>query len=473
MTSRIDIDVWVADLNFPGWMDRWHAQAAEFSKLHPEYRVNVRGMNFFGFPHEVADEAAQGRKPALAEYYFYASQVARDAVDADGRPLWTSLTKAVGDRTEFLGEPVVLDDIHPAFRDYYTVNGDMDSMPSVGTTSLLFANRELLDRAGVSDLPQTWDEVTEVCERVQRLTDGPSHAITWSNHGTFVQQAVATQGGYFVNNRNGHDGRATNIDLAGKEMMTWVDWWKGLHRAGHYLYTGGYPDWAGTLQAYRDAHVAIRISSSNDVNYMGHAAKMGGFTMDVGVFPHNDKAPYVGNAVAGTSMWLGADLDEDVQEGALAFMMWYHNPANTAQRHKDNSFAPITKSSYDLLRDEGWFEKYPYHALTYDHLLDYPASTGQTGVPLSEGAIFGDFAGVQDAMVSAMGDVLARGQDPFDRFTKATSDAQKMLDAYNHWALNPARKAADIPGSSHRVEFWNDVAPYTAQDMENVVPLNG
>ena len=101
MTSKIDIEVWVADLNFPGWMDRWHATAAEFSRLHPEYLVTVRGMNFFGFPHEVADDIAAGHgKPALAEYYFYASQVARDAVDADGAPLWTSVTKAVGDRIE-------------------------------------------------------------------------------------------------------------------------------------------------------------------------------------------------------------------------------------------------------------------------------------------------------------------------------------------------------------------------------------
>src|SRR5205814_3400359 len=27
MTKKVDIDVWVADLRFPGWMDRWHQQA--------------------------------------------------------------------------------------------------------------------------------------------------------------------------------------------------------------------------------------------------------------------------------------------------------------------------------------------------------------------------------------------------------------------------------------------------------------
>ncbi|GAA4422401.1 extracellular solute-binding protein [Actinokineospora soli] len=471
MTSEIDIEVWVPDLRFPGWMDRWHQQAAEFSRLHPEYKVTVTGLDFFTFPQYVTEQAALGNKPAVAEYYFYASHVARDTVDADGKPLFVSISEAVGERTEFLGEPSVLHDLHPAFRDYYTLNGDLDSLPSVGTTSLLYGNRELLDRAGVDGLPETWAEVDEACRKVAALTDGPSHAITWSNHGTFVQQAMAAQGGYFVNNRNGRDGRATTIDLVSKEMTAWVEWWNRLHKDGHFLYTGKIPDWAGTMEAYRDQRVAIRISSSNDVNYMAHAAKIGGFTMDVGIMPYNDEVPYVGNAVAGTSMWLVDGLDEATKEGALAFLMWMHNPTNAAQRHKDNSFVPITKSSYDLLQDEGWFDAHPYHSITYDHVIEYPPQvTGRTGYPPSEGALFGDFAGAQDIMVHAMGDVLARGADPFDRFVKATQDAQKLLDDYNEWVSTTAR--GPVPNSSHGVEYWTDVEPYTAQDLENVVPLN-
>ncbi|MCO1597533.1 extracellular solute-binding protein [Micromonospora sp. RHAY321] len=473
--KKTDIDVWVADLRFPGWMDRWHQQAAEFSRLHPEYEVVVRGMDFFTFPQVLAEEAAQGRRPALAEYYFYASQVARDTVAADGSPLFTSVSKAIGDRTEILGEPVVLHDLHPAFRDYYTYDGDLESMPSAGTTSLLFANRDLLDRAGVSGLPQTWDEVTAVCERVARLDGGPSHAITWSNHGTFVQQALACQGGHFVNNRNGRDGRATKIDLTSKEMMSWVNWWQKLHQDGHYLYTGEIPDWAGTLEAFRDQRVAIRISSSNDVNYMALAAEMGGFTMDVGAFPHNDDVPYVGNAVAGTSIWLANGLDEVTQEGALAFLMWLHNPRNAAQRHKDNSFVPITRASYELLAEEGWFDTHPHHSITYDHVNDFPAGVSARpagGRPLTEGALFGDFAGAQDIMTHAMHDVLTHGADPLARFTQATAEAQKLLDDYNAWVSRVPRDVANIPNSSHRVEFWTDAKPYTAQDLEDVVPLN-
>jgi sn-glycerol 3-phosphate transport system substrate-binding protein len=477
MKSKTVLDVFAIDLGFPGWMDRWYQQAEEFEKAHPEYHVKVRRGDFWTFPLDVAEAVADGYRPALAEYYFYCGQVARDARTADGRPLFTSVERAIAGRTEILGEPVVLADVHPAYRAYYSLNGDLTSMPSVGTTSLLYANADLLDAAGVSELPQTWAEVEAVCAAVRRLPNGPARPITWSNHGTFFQQALASQGGLLVDNDNGRSGRATTANLSSKEIMTWVEWWRRLHRDGHYLYTGSRPDWAGTLRAFAEQKVAIRISSSNDVNYMAKAAEDNGFTIAVGIFPYNDQVPYVGNAVAGTSIWLADGLDEATQDGALAFLQYLHSPRNAAERHKANSFVPMTGASYRLLESEGWFDRYPYHRVAGDHVTRYPSQASnvdgnrRAGTPPSLGAVFGDFAGNQDVMTQAMGDVLA-GADPAARFAQATDQAQKLLDEYNAWALRPGPRSLDsIPNSSHRIEFFTDVAPYSADDLERVVRL--
>ncbi|MEZ0075080.1 extracellular solute-binding protein [Planotetraspora sp. GP83] len=482
MKSKIPIEVWVPDLTFPGWMDRWYKQGAEFEEAHPEFQINVRGKDFWRFPRQVAEAAAEGLTPAISEYYFYMTQVARDSLAQDGSPLFTSVEKAIGGRTEILGEPVVIDDIIPPLRDYYTYDGDLTSMPTVGTTSLLYANKGLLRRAGVSELPQTWEDVEAVCQAVAQLGDGPSHAITWSNHGTFIQQALASQGGLIVDNHNGRTGRATAVNLASKEMLTWAEWWRKLHKDGHYLYTGKIPDWAGTLKAFADQDVAIRISSSNDVNYMWRAAEDNEFDIEVGIFPYNHRVPYVGNAVAGTSLWLANGLDEATQEGALAFLQYLHNPENAAERHRANSFLPLTYASYALLEEEGWFVRYPHHRLAYDHVMKFPAGVvrerpelaGQ--VPVSEGALFGDFAGNQDVMTRAMGDVLAHGVDPLERFTEATAEAQQLLDTYNAYALSSGfRDPENSPTHSLSVEAFSEAAAgrdYSAADMEAVVKLH-
>ena len=40
-----------------------------------------------------------------------------------------------------------------------------------------------------------------------------------------------------------------HVDLASAELLAWVGWWRGLHRAGHYLDTGEIPGWEANLRA--------------------------------------------------------------------------------------------------------------------------------------------------------------------------------------------------------------------------------
>ncbi|MEN3539938.1 extracellular solute-binding protein [Microbispora sp. ZYX-F-249] len=469
--SRTVIDVWVADLTFPGYMDRMRRMAREFGEAHPEYAVEIKGHDFRELPLEIARAAAHGRPPAVAECYFYVSRAIRDLVGPDGRPVFTSVEKAIGGRTEILGEPVVIDDLIPAVRGYYTYQGDLTSMPSVATTMLLYANRTLLDRAGVTRLPATWAEVEAACDAVAALPGGPSHTITWANHGLFFQQALAVQGGRLVDNDNGRSAPATTVDLATPEMLAWVEWWRRLHRKGHYLYTGKIPDWEGNLKAFATQEVAFRITSSNDLNYMVQAAENAGFEIEVGRFPVNDEVPYAANAIAGTSLWLADGLDERTRDGALAFLQYMHNARNAADQHKINSFIPVTGASTALLEQEGWYDRHPYHRVAGDQLRSYPpgaAPAGAAGAPPVWGPLFGDFAGVQDVMTRAMADVLLHDADPVARFTQATAEAQELLDAYRA----DARGTGPRRPESVRVEYFRDAEPYSGADLENVVQLS-
>jgi sn-glycerol 3-phosphate transport system substrate-binding protein len=473
MNNKAVIDVWVADLTFPGYMEQWYRQADEFNAAHPDHQVNVIGCDFRTLPQQIAEAGASGNPPAIAEYYFYLARAARDTLNKDGKPLFTSVEKAIAGREEILGEPVVIDDIISGVRDYYTYHGDLTSMPSVATTSLLFANKELIEAAGITEMPQTWSELEAACQKIADLPDGPGHAITWTNHGTFFQQALAAQGGKLANNDNGRSGQATEVDLTSPEMMNWVKWWKKMHEEGHYLYTGKIPDWEGNLKAFFDKDVAFRITSSNDVHYMVQVAKNSGFTLTVGRFPDLDGAPCAGNAVAGTSLWLTDGLDEATQDGALAFLQFLHNPRNTAERHKANSFIAITNAAFKLLEDEGWFAQHPYHRAGSDQLKTYPAHVlakdpSLVGkAPESVGALFGDFAGAQDVMTRAMGDVLANGAEPDERFAEATVEAQKLLDDY----LAEAGQTGPRSAQSLKVEFFTGTEQYSAADLENVAKL--
>lgn len=462
MTTPTVIDVWLGDLTFPGYMDRLHRLGAEFEKAHPEYRINIEGRDFRNLSREIAEAADAGRPPAIGEFYFAVTQAAYDMRTRDGAPLFTSVQQAIAGRTEILGEPVVVDDLLPAVREHYSRDGDLVSMPAVVTAMLVYGNQDLLRAAGVERLPTTWEELEAACEAVAALPDGPRHAVTWSNHGLFFQQALAVQGGQLADRDNGRSGRAARLDLSSKEMLTWVEYWQRLHRNGHYLYTGKIPDWEGNLKAFADQDVALRITSSNDLNYMAQAAEHAGFEMTVGRFPGRAGEPYGGNIIAGTSLWLTAGLDEVTQDGALAFMQFLNNPRNAADRHIASSFVPVTRSSYRLLKEEGWFEANPYHRLASAQLGSY---TEGEGVPPCRGALFGDFAGAQDVMTRAMGDVLLQGAGAAERFAEATREAQELLDAYERDRVDNGVRSPE----SLRVEYFAGVEAYTGAQLENAV----
>lgn len=433
----IVIDVWLADYPFPDYLAPRMELAEAFNEAHPEYQINITAHDFFTMPEEVERAVEQGDPPDVANYYYNTAQIARDAVNADGEPLFTSVAEAIGGRQEILGEPVVLDELIPAAREYYAYEGDVVSMPATAMTSLVYANTTLLDAAGVDGVPQTWDEIGRACEAIAELSDGPPHCITWPNHSWFFQQALAQQGGLVADNDNGRSGRAENVDLASDEMMDFVAWWHGLAQEGHYLYTGSQSDWGGAFEAFLGQQVAFTFDSANQGGTLAHMGAEAGFEVEAGRLPYNDAAPYAGTLVTGDSLWLANGLDEAAQDGALAFMQYLHNTENAAEWHRRSSYLPMTESSIDLLGEEGWFDQNAAPGLAIEQMRSSDVS------PEGLGAVLGDFDGIQNVMTQAMEDVLTSDADPAERFAEATEEAQALLDAYNGNCVGSGSRGPD------------------------------
>lgn len=429
--NTVTIDVWLAYYPFPGHEDGIEERAEEFARAHPGYRVDVRFVNYWTLPAKVAKAVEEGNPPTIAEYYYTNAQQARDARAKDGTPLYTSVGEAIGGRTEILGVPVVVDDIVPAARDYYSYNGTLFAMPRNTSTALMFANTTLLEKAGISELPRTWEEFDAACAAVAALP-GDAHPSTWPVHGWFFQQAVAQQGGLLTDHDNGRSGRAEKVDLASDELLAYVTWWKQLHDKGHYTYTGKEADWLGAAKAFAGGQVAFTFASSHESASMVRAGRQGGFQVVAGSLPHNGRVPNAGAIIGGDAAFLAAGLDKATEDGALAFLQYLTNPANAAGYHKTANWIPITESAVSVLDQEGWFAENPHMRAATNQLH------ATTNTPASRGALLGDFAGIQHVMDEAMIDVLVSDADPVTRFTQATADAQTLLDDYTENYVNSA-----------------------------------
>jgi sn-glycerol 3-phosphate transport system substrate-binding protein len=426
------VDLWLPrQPGVPRYLSGIRKVAASFHDLHPEYVINVRETGSRTLPEDVHAASRRGRPPALVQFSHTTTQLARDMLSGDGAPLFASVHDAVAGRREILGHPVVTDDIMATARACYSYDGSLMAVPPLISTTLLYANTDLLAAAGVSRLPQTWNEVEGACEAVRGLP-GVSHGITWPNHGWIFQQAVAQSGGLLADHGNGRRGRAEKMLLDSPEMLAFVGWWRRMHRQGRYLYTGQRADgetarqaWEDTFSAFAEQKVAFILGSSAEADRLSRAGRERGFRVAAGRTPYSGRFPFAGTVIGGDAIWLVDGLEPVVRDGALAFLQYLMTPEYVAERHRDTWFVPATGAAVKLLTAQGWFEEQPHPAVALGQLAASDRS------PAALGALVGDLARIRGVMTHAMHDVLLGEDDPAWRFASANGEAQRLLDEYN------------------------------------------
>jgi sn-glycerol 3-phosphate transport system substrate-binding protein len=127
------IELWITESpnsTLPGFGDPLVLAAESFNRAHPEYDVRIRRVEVHLMPETVAEAIALGNPPDVVEYTYSSTQTALDTRAADGAPMFVPIERAIGGRTEILGEPVVVEDLVPTVREYYSVGGELVSVPT-------------------------------------------------------------------------------------------------------------------------------------------------------------------------------------------------------------------------------------------------------------------------------------------------------------------------------------------------------
>ena len=422
----ITIQIWIA-FSDDDRLGFTQDKAAAFNADHPEYIVEVTSFDSYNTVFEQATLAIdEGNPPEIIHFFEAATQQALDAVDTDGNPIFISVTEALDGRSEVLGEPVVLDDVVSAASNYYTIDGELYSMPWNTSSTTMFTNMDILTAAGIAEPPATWAEVEAACAAITAMADAPSEGcITWPNHGWFFEQSLGQSGVNLANNDNGRSARATEVILNSDAAIEYVQWWSDLDDAGYYVYTGTQRDWGGTSAAFQAQNVAMLIYSSSDTTALTESGVENGFEVRSSFMPYNQDRDYVGNLIGGATLWLTNGLTTAEQDGALAFMNYFSNPENAAEWHQLTGYIPITNAAAQLLESEGWYAESPNSAVASAQ-LDAAANT-----PASLGAFLGDFVAIRDVVTMAVEDILVNDVDVATRLGSAQVEAQVLLDDYN------------------------------------------
>ncbi|MCC5949633.1 MAG: extracellular solute-binding protein [Nitriliruptoraceae bacterium] len=425
----IEVPVWIAFTDYR--LDWARDVAASFSDQVDGYTITVQGYDNYEALFDATLLAVdQGGQPAIVQYFEAATTEARDAVSGSGEPLFASVEDRIAGRDEILGFPVILDDVVDAVQDYYTIDGEFSSMPWNSSSAIMFSNRTLMEELGISDIPETWQDLEAACETVMSADDAPSACVTWPNHGWFTEQQIALQGGLLANNDNGRADRADEVNLDGEEITDFIQWWADMNAAGFYTYSGTQRDWDGAYNAFASQQVPFVWYSSSDTTLLTEEGENGGFEVEASFLPFNADRPDGGALIGGATLWLTEGLESDVEDVALAFLQYFNNPENAADWHKVTGYIPITNASIALLEEEGWFDDNPNSAVASAQLDAAPDT------PATAGVLMGNFVAIRDVVTEAIEDILVNDLDVAERLTQADATAQQLLEEYNLLVAN-------------------------------------
>lgn len=320
-----------------------------------------------------------------------------------------------------------LSDFLEPVRNFYTVNGEMWSVPWNSSNPVLIYNKNIFEAAGITAPPTTFDEMLAVCEQIM---SSPAAArldgcINWPLTSWFAENWVAMQGGLMVDSNNGREGRAYEVFFTSPEMMLVVNWWKQMKDLGYYNYTGKRGDYNGEGAAFITQKYAMHINSTAGIsNFESYAGRL---RYEIGVAPL--PRPYAeanqGTVNGGASLWLTKGHSQEVQDAARDFIFFMTSTENIAYWHKNSGYFPNRQSSIDLLLAENFWEENPFYYVAVEQLINTVPSFATSGM------IVGPSEQLRAAFDGAIGAILDNGADPMTALSNAKDEIDLALYDYN------------------------------------------
>jgi len=409
--AQTQLDFWHAFTDEP--RSNWIAErASEWNEMNPDYVMNVESRGSYPETLQAAILGArQGDTPHVVQIYEIGSQLALDA------GIFTPVAEIEGDFdfSDYI-EPVI---------NYYTIGGQVNSIPFNSSSPILYTNKTLMEQAGLDpeDPPETYGEVMAACETVQ-ASDVSADCFGVSLNGWFFEQWLAQQNAPLLNNDNGRSGRATEANLTSEAFSNIATFLKDLNDAGYYTYTGALEDWDGSDAIFANQEAVFHITSTADLGNLSAAAEENGFELGAGLLPIPDDAERNGVVIGGASLWLTGDKPLDEQQAALDFVLYMTNTENMVSWHKLTGYYPVRNSSVEALEAEGWFEENPNYRVAFDQLLNTQINTATAG------ALSGNMQEIRTIVEETMQRIFS-GAEVSAELERAQTLAAARLQEYN------------------------------------------
>lgn len=320
-------------------------------------------------------------------------------------------------------EPFNPDNYLSAVTGYYTTNdGQMLSMPFNSSTPVMYYNKDMFAKAGITSAPKTWKEMEQVSRKVLESGAQCGFTTTWQswtqieNFGARNNIPVATQ-------NNGFGGFDTEFKFNAAPYVKHIEKLGEWSKEGIYKYGGRQSD---GMPLFYTQECAMTMGSS--AGLAGIQENMKGIDVGVAQLPYDDEliAKPQNTIIGGASLWVLRGHSSEEYKGVAKFFSYLSSAEVQADWHQFTGYLPITQQAYELTKQQGFYTANP----GTDTAVVQMTSTEPTAN--SKGIRFGNFLQTRDIIneeleavwagkataKSALNNAVRRGDEQLRRFER-------------------------------------------------------
>jgi sn-glycerol 3-phosphate transport system substrate-binding protein len=318
-----------------------------------------------------------------------------------------------------------LDVLRPAARNYYTVDGELLSVPFNTSLPLLYVNDALLAQAGVDVTTlTTMTGLDAAARQVAANLPGVKGFCHPTADGWWFEQVTAAAGDVYVAPENGRTATgATELSLDGTNQREALQILTDLHVDGIALVVGSNGDAA--IQAFAAGQVAMMFNSSGGIGSLAKTGATGWSALPLPLSGGAEAGPLIG----GASMWVdGANHDAAGQVAAWKVVTHLASAPVQESFSQASGYAPINVEVDDSPTQQEFLAANPAWAVAVEQFDTMPTSTATAG------ALTGALSGLRGVMVTAMDKAYAGDVTLDAALAEAMDAAAPVISDYREQA---------------------------------------
>lgn len=303
---------------------------------------------------------------------------------------------------------------------YYTIDNQLYSMPFNSSTPIMYYNKEMFEKAGITEIPDSLEGIEAVGEKLLN-EGGAGQVISLGIYGWFFEQFIGKQGLEYANNGNGRTEAATAVAFdsngAAANILTA---WKSLYDKGYAPNVGKGGD-AG-LADFSAGKSAITLGSTASLKQILQDVN-GKFEVGTAYFPKVKSTDEGGVSIGGASLWALNNNDAKKTRATWEFVKFLISPESQAYWNAQTGYFPVTTAAQEEPVFKENVEKYPQFQTAIDQLHD--SSSKYVGALLS---VFPEARATVESEIEN----LLNGNTDVKTAVKNMADAiNKSIEEYN------------------------------------------